>query len=76
MATSPHLTLVDGMGDRRGFFVVLPVYRAGLSNDTVEDRRRNLLGFVRAGFQTSILLESLIEASTRAAGLDLYLSGG
>ena len=76
MATSPHLTLVDGIGDRRGFFVVLPVYHAGLPNDTVEDRRRNLLGFVHAGFQTSILLESLIEASTKAAGLDLYFYPG
>src|SRR4051794_29480195 len=76
MATSPHLTLLDGIGDRRGFFVVLPVYHAGLPNDTVEDRRRNLLGFVHAGFQTSILLESLIEASTKAAGLDLYFYPG
>jgi diguanylate cyclase (GGDEF)-like protein len=76
MATSPHLTLVSGIGDRRGFFVVLPVYRAGVPNDTVEDRRRNLLGFVHAGFQTGILLESLIEASTKAAGLDLYFYPG
>ncbi len=76
MATSPHLTLLDGIGDRRGFFVVLPVYHAALPNDTVEDRRRNLLGFVHAGFQTSILLESLIEASTKAAGLDLYFYPG
>ena len=77
MATSPHLTLVDGIGDRRGFFVVLPVYHAARPNDTVEDRRRNLLGFVHAGFQTSILLESLIEASTKAAGArSLLLSRG
>jgi diguanylate cyclase (GGDEF)-like protein len=76
LATSPHLTLINGPGDRRGFFVVLPVYHAGLPNDTVEDRRRNLLGFVHAGFQTSILLQSLIEASTKAAGLDLYFYPG
>ena len=30
IATSPHLTLVNGVGDRRGFFVVLPVYRTDL----------------------------------------------
>jgi diguanylate cyclase (GGDEF)-like protein len=72
MATSPNLTLVNGMGDRRGFFVVLPVYRAGLPHDTVQDRQDNLVGFVHAGFQTSILLETLVSTSTKDAGLDLY----
>jgi diguanylate cyclase (GGDEF)-like protein len=76
LATSPHLTLVNGVGDRRGFFVVLPVYRSGPPHDTVDDRRNHLLGFVHAGFQTSILLESLIKAATKVEGLDLYFYPG
>jgi diguanylate cyclase (GGDEF)-like protein len=76
MATSPNLMLLSGTGDRRGFFVVLPVYRAGLPHETVQDRQHNLVGFVHAGFQTSALLETLINTSTKAAGLDLYFFSG
>jgi hypothetical protein len=72
MATSPSFTLLSGTGDQSGFFVVLPVYRAGAPYGTVTDRRNSLIGFVHAGFQTDILFASIIEAATKAGGLDLY----
>ena len=40
ISTSPVFTLQSGTGHRRGFFVALPVYRAGLPHDTIEERRR------------------------------------
>jgi diguanylate cyclase (GGDEF)-like protein len=72
MAVSPNFTLQSGTGDRNGFFVAAPVYRAGLPHETVQERNDNLLGFVQAVFQTSVLLESIINNTTKAAGLDLY----
>ena len=76
MATSPSFTLLSGTGDQSGFFVVLPVYRAGAPYGTVTDRRNSLIGFVHAGFQTDILFASIIEAATKAGGLEsLFLCG-
>jgi hypothetical protein len=72
LAVSPHFTLQRAAGDRTGFFVALPVYRAGLPHETVQERNDNLVGFVQAVFQTSILLETIINTTTKTAGLDLY----
>ena len=71
-AASPNFVLRRGEGDRNGFFVVLPVYRPGLPHDTVEDRRRNLVGFAHGVFQTGVMIESILTTMTMAAGLDLY----
>jgi diguanylate cyclase (GGDEF)-like protein len=76
MATSPNISLPASLlqvaGDRNGFFVVLPVYRPGLPHQTVADRRSNLIGFVQGVFRTSVMLETILAASTTPAGLDLY----
>jgi diguanylate cyclase len=71
-AASPNFVLRRGEGDRNGFFVVLPVYRPGLPHDTVEDRRRNLVGFAQGVFQTGVMIEDILTTMTMAAGLDLY----
>jgi diguanylate cyclase (GGDEF)-like protein len=73
MATSPSFVLHSGAGDRSGFFVVMPVYLPGLAHDTVEDRRDNLAGFVEGVFQTRVMMETILDASTAPAGLDLYI---
>ena len=72
LAVSPHFPLQRGTGDRTGFFVAAPVYRAGSPHGTLKDRKDNLIGFVQAVFQTSVLLETLINTTTKATGLDLY----
>jgi diguanylate cyclase (GGDEF)-like protein len=72
LATSPHFLLQSGTGDRMGFFVAAPVYRAGAPHETLKERNENLIGFVQAVFQTSVLLETLINTTTKATGLDLY----
>jgi diguanylate cyclase (GGDEF)-like protein len=71
LTSTPNFMLHRGMGDRNGFLVVLPVYQSGLPHDTVEDRRRNLVGFVQGVFQTGKLIETILRTST-PAGLDLY----
>jgi diguanylate cyclase (GGDEF)-like protein len=72
MAVSPNFKLQSGTGDRNGFFVAAPVYRAGRPHETVQERNDNLLGFVQAVFQTSVLFQTIINTTTKDAGLDLY----
>jgi CHASE1-domain containing sensor protein len=72
LAASPHFPLQSGPGDRMGFFVAAPVYRAGSPHESLKERNDNLIGFVQAVFQTSVLLETLINTTTKATGLDLY----
>jgi CHASE1-domain containing sensor protein len=72
MATSSNFRFIRGAGDRNGFFVVLPVYRPGAAHDTIEERRKNLIGFVHAAFQTNVLLDAIIKTVANAGGLDLY----
>jgi diguanylate cyclase (GGDEF)-like protein len=68
---SPNLVLT-GEGGRNGFFVVLPVYRPGRPHDSIEDRRRNLTGFVQGAFQTGALIDAILSTTTVPTGLDLY----
>jgi CHASE1-domain containing sensor protein len=71
-ATSPTFVLYSGAGDRNGFFVVLPVYALGLPHETLQDRRSNLTGYVEGVFQTGVMIETILAATTTPEGLDLY----
>ena len=71
MAASAIFNLQDATGDRAGFFVVLPVYRGGAPHDTLDDRRRNLVGLVQAVFQISVLTQSTV--SGISAPIDFYV---
>jgi diguanylate cyclase (GGDEF)-like protein len=76
LATSPNLELFEGVGSNRsGFLVMLPVYAPGLPHETLEDRRRNLIGFVQGVFQTSVMVETILSATMTVGSLDLYLYG-
>jgi diguanylate cyclase (GGDEF)-like protein len=73
LATSPNLQLFEAVGNNRnGFLVMLPVYAPGLPHETVQDRRRNLTGFVQGVFQTSVMVETILSTTMTAGGLDLY----
>ena len=63
--------LVSSSGTQHGFIFSLPVYRQGLSHGTVEDRRRNLVGFVHGSFITAKMIETIIAANTTMQGVDL-----
>src|SRR5581483_8060857 len=60
LSTSPPLPLHVGEGDRRGFWAGVPVYARGLPHETVDDRRRNLLGFVQAVFQVGVMIDTML----------------
>jgi diguanylate cyclase (GGDEF)-like protein len=59
LSASPPQVLHIGEGDRRGFWVGLPVYTRGLPHETMEDRRRNLLGFVQGVFQIKAMIDTI-----------------
>ena len=61
LTASQEFRLQSGTGDRIGFFVVLPIYKRGLPHDSVEERRRNLVGFVQGVFQ----IDAMIAATLR-----------
>ncbi len=60
LTASQEFRLQSGTGDRIGFFVVLPIYKHGLSHDSVEERRRNLVGFVQGVFQTDAMIAATL----------------
>jgi diguanylate cyclase (GGDEF)-like protein len=61
LAASQEFTLQSGTGNRIGFFVVLPIYKRGLPPNSIEERRRNLVGFVQGVFQ----IDTMIVATLR-----------
>jgi CHASE1-domain containing sensor protein len=72
--TAP-LLLHTGDGDRRGFWAGLPIYARGLPHETVEDRRRNLLGIVQGVFQIQVMFDSILANIKAPVRLYLFLAG-
>jgi diguanylate cyclase (GGDEF)-like protein len=60
LTASQVFTLQSGTGDRIGFFVVLPIYKRGLPHHSVEERRRNLVGFVQGVFQIDAMIAATL----------------
>jgi signal transduction histidine kinase/DNA-binding response OmpR family regulator len=72
LAISPIVVLHGGKGDRRGFFALLPVYRSGLPHASIEDRRRNLVGFAQGVFQISAMIEGIFKTRASTRDRDFY----
>jgi diguanylate cyclase (GGDEF)-like protein len=64
--------LVSAGGIQRGFIFSLPVYQRKSSHDTVEDRRRNLAGFVHGSFITAKMIKTIITATMTGQGVDMH----
>lgn len=73
---TPILELKTGAAGRHGFFIVLPVFRQGLPQEKVEDRQRNLMGFVQGVFQLAPLVESILHSAAAPERMDLYVFPG
>jgi diguanylate cyclase (GGDEF)-like protein len=73
-AASQDFKLQSGTGDRFGFFVVFPIYKRGLSIDTVEDRRRNLVGFVQGVFQIDSMIAETLNGIQSSADYLIFSS--
>jgi diguanylate cyclase (GGDEF)-like protein len=73
LSVSADLKIRSGGGNRLGILVIAPVFRKGLPHATPEQRKENLMGFVRGVFETSTMVETIISKATTPTGLDLYL---
>lgn len=60
LSTTPPLIIHTGEGDRLGFWAGLPVYAHDLPHETVEERRRNLIGFVQGVFQIGVMIDEVL----------------
>jgi methyl-accepting chemotaxis protein/CHASE1-domain containing sensor protein len=65
--------LVSVARAQHGFIFSLPVYQQGMPHDSVDDRRRNLVGFVHGLVLTDKLIETVINATMVPQGVDLFL---
>jgi CHASE1-domain containing sensor protein len=59
-AATSNFHLQSGAGDRNGFFVALPVYQPDVPHDTLDERRRNLVGFVQGVFQFNVMVDAIL----------------
>ena len=67
-ATSRRIQLLSGTGDGTGFFVMVPVYRAGPK----PHNRAAVQGILQGAFQTKVMVQRIIESSLAPSGIDLY----
>jgi hypothetical protein len=74
MATAQNVQLRNPIGGQRSaFFGVLPVYRKGVSLDTVAERRENTLGIIVGAFQTAAVFDAILDKAILPETVDLYL---
>jgi len=77
IATAQNILLRNPIGgERPGFLVIVPVYRHGLPQDSVETRRRNNRGIVVGAFQTGAVLDDILARAMLPRNVDLYLYPG
>ena len=74
VATAQNVQLRNPIsGLRPGFLIMVPVYRAGASTDSVEARHRDIMGVVVGVFQTNAVIDAILATATLPQGVDLYL---
>ena len=73
LGLSPIRTLVSSGNTKPGFLFSLPVYKRGSPHESVEDRRRNLVGFVHGSILTATMIDTILNTTTTAQGVDVML---
>ncbi|NQT15840.1 MAG: CHASE domain-containing protein, partial [Planctomycetes bacterium] len=73
VAASARVRLVQDTGGPFGLLVVLPIYHKGTPTDTVEDRRKNLQGFVLGVFRPTDIVEKAL-ACLQPESIDVRLT--
>jgi diguanylate cyclase len=65
-------TLITAGGKQGGFLFSLPVYKRGPLPDSIEDRRRDLAGFVHGSLVIEKMFATIITTNETPAGLDSF----
>jgi PAS domain S-box-containing protein len=74
-AATKRIILVQDATKKPGLLILLPVYRHNIPHNTVEEKRRALLGFVYAPLRTTSLIEEALP-EVRQQELDLKIYNG
>ncbi len=64
----PLPNLASATGVQHGFVFLLPVYQQGRPNQTVEDRRGNLVGFVSGAMVTAKMVDAVLSPQSAPRG--------
>lgn len=76
VAASDNFRLMDGFGKNPyGLYVILPVYRPGAPHRTLEERRQNIVGFVRATFQLQSVVDAVLSSIRAPVNFFLFEAG-
>jgi len=73
MVATARITLVQEEGDQYGFLVFNPIYRNGSVSETLEQRRKNLIGFVLGVFRVGDMLNPAVNP-VQDKNISVYLS--
>ena len=73
LSVVPDFILHSVSGNVQGILFSFPVYRMGAARGTVEERRRNLLGFVHGAFLVRQAFDRVLDTVATPRGIDLYL---
>lgn len=73
-SVSGKVTLVQetNIDVQQGFLMYLPVYKFGEKAETLEERRRNIFGFVYSPFRIQDLLQRVLGRDSKALNFQLY----
>ncbi|NOQ81030.1 MAG: PAS domain S-box protein [Methylophaga sp.] len=61
-----------GAADKFGFVMYLPVYKNGVPHDSLEDRRKHIVGWIDAPFRASDLIDAIVGESSSDISLKVY----
>jgi diguanylate cyclase (GGDEF)-like protein len=64
--------LVSTDGAQGGFLFSMPVYRHGAIHESIEERRRNIAGYVHGSLIPGKMIESIIAANKTPQGVELF----
>jgi diguanylate cyclase (GGDEF)-like protein len=65
-------SLASAQGVQHGFVFLLPVYRQGVPNSTVDERRRNLVGFVSGAMVTAKMIDAVLSPRSAPQGIEFF----
>ena len=73
LVASERIRLVQETGERFAVLAFLPLYRQGFPNDTVELRRKNLVGFALGVFRIGELVQAALKRIGSPHDVDIYV---
>lgn len=67
-----RLLMETGKNIQAGFLMYLPVYKKGSLNDTLSERRANIIGWAYAPFRVDDLMNNLLVSHINELGIGIY----